>query len=334
MNQPRYAAGGLALFLVAWVWGLSQANGRSPDPDFERFNAIYEPSGVQQLADGRFLVVQDESEHPVDLFRLPGDGRVSEHSLYRGGLFSWTSRNRELAGLEDLEGVAQGRDGWVYAITSHSRKDNGKRAAAREQLLRFRVQGDEVRNVEVVRGLRKRMTRAFTELKAAGKVREVKEDDGFNIEGLAFDAARNRLLVGLRAPLGDEGQALVVVLENPYEMFDKDAEPRFAARLLGLDLDGGGIRGMAYDPHLKGYLILARRPGKSFKLWLWDGDTRNRPRRLKIDGLKNLRQAEGVTPVVRDGLPYGILIVSDDGDALRSKGGRYVLVGYDRLRGP
>ena len=37
-------------------------------PIFQPLTGIYEPSAVQQLPDGRFLVVEDEKQHPFSVF--------------------------------------------------------------------------------------------------------------------------------------------------------------------------------------------------------------------------------------------------------------------------
>ena len=94
----------------------SPACSQGPDgiPAFEKFRKferIYEPSGVQQLPDGRFAVVEDEAGHPLDVISLHADGQVSETPLFRSSLFSWSSPNRALNTLEDLEAVAVVGDG-------------------------------------------------------------------------------------------------------------------------------------------------------------------------------------------------------------------------------
>ena len=43
-------------------------------PAFRPLTGIYEPSAVQQLPDGRFLVVEDEKEHPLSLVTIDADG--------------------------------------------------------------------------------------------------------------------------------------------------------------------------------------------------------------------------------------------------------------------
>ena len=322
------------VFLSLLLFGLSiSSHGAEGIPLFEKFRKfeqIYEPSGVQQLPDGRFVVVEDEAVHPLDVFSLQPDGQVSEQPLYRSSLLSWSSPNRVLNTLEDLEAVAVDEQGRIYAITSHSRKENGKRDDKREQLVRFGLEGEQIVDFKVLRGLRKKISRQHNSLKDATKIRDVKDGDGFNIEGLSFDAAKQKLLIGLRSPLAGEN-AIIVAIENPRAVFDHDEEARISERLIELDLAGGGIRAMCYDPHLGGFLIISRKPEKSFKLWLWSGDTDESPQRLRIPDIKNLRQAEGVTPVRLDGRPAGILIVSDDGFGLKRKPGHYLFMRYEQL---
>ena len=220
--------------------------------------------------------------------------------------------------------------GRIYVVTSHSRKENGKRSDMREQLARFALDGEQVVDFKVLRDLRKKISAQHKPLKDAAKIRDVKDDGGFNIEGLSFDAAKRYLLVGLRSPLAGSN-ALIAVLENPAAVFDQGEKPRISERLIELDLDGGGIRALSYDPHLGGFLIVSRKPEKSFKLWLWSGEVDQPPQRLKVPGIKSLRRAEGVTPVRLNGRPEGILIVSDDGSGLRGKPGHYLFLRYQQL---
>ena len=320
----------LLLFGLLAITSSHDAEGIPWFEKFSKFELIYEPSGVQQLPDGRFVVVEDEAVHPLDVFSLQPDGRVFEQPVYRSTLLSWSSPNRVLNTLEDLEAVAVDERGRIYAITSHSRKENGKRDDKREQLVRFGLEGEQVIDFKVLRGLRKKISRQHGSLKDATKVRDVKDGDGFNIEGLSFDAAKQNLLVGLRSPLAGS-DAIIIVLENPRAVFEQDEKPRISDQLITLNLDGGGIRGICYDPHLGGFLIISRKLNKSFKLWLWSGDADKRPKRIKIPDIKNLRQAEGVTPVVLNGRPEGILIVSDDGMGLKRKPGHYLFLRYDQL---
>jgi len=39
-------------------------------PRFQPLTGVYEPSGIQQLADGRFIVIEDEEKHALSLLRI------------------------------------------------------------------------------------------------------------------------------------------------------------------------------------------------------------------------------------------------------------------------
>ena len=89
---------------------------------FQIFTGLYEPSAIQQLPDGRFLVVEDEKQNPFTLATIHPDGKVSSKTLDIGlqessNLF-WK--------LNDLEAVALDHAGFLYTITSHSRNAEGE----------------------------------------------------------------------------------------------------------------------------------------------------------------------------------------------------------------
>lgn len=50
-------------------------------PAFRPLTGIYEPSAIQQLADGRFLVVEDEQQHPFSLVSIDMAGEVDSTLL-------------------------------------------------------------------------------------------------------------------------------------------------------------------------------------------------------------------------------------------------------------
>ena len=292
-------------------------------PAFQALTGVYEPSAIQQLQDGRFLVVEDEKEHPLSLVRIGADGSVETQALTAGLLqiFSsfWT--------LDDLEGLAADQAGFVYGITSHSREDDGDTKKSREKLVRFRIDGDHVVEPRVVGGLKQALTAQHAVLAAAARVRDVKGRGGLNIEALDLSADQQRLLIGFRSPL-HEGRALIATLENPAEVFDTDAPPRIAATLDELDLGGHGIRGMSYVPVLGAHLLLsgpASREDASFALWRWSGSPGAKAQRMTVPGWGGLAKAEGLSPARIGGLER-IVIVSDDGDRNAGRAAGYRLL--------
>ena len=298
-------------------------------PAFRPLTGIYEPSAIQQLPDGRFLVVEDEKSHPLSLVAIGADGRVDSKAL-TAGLFQVFS---DFWKLDDLEGLALDRAGFVYGITSHSRDDDGDEKKSRERLVRFRVEGKRVVDPKVVAGLKQALTMQHSVLAAAAQVRDVKASGGLNIEGLEISPDQKRLLIGLRSPLRD-GRALIATVENPSAIFDSDEAPRIAPFLEELDLGGHGIRGMSYVPTLGAYLLIggpASREQDGFDLWRWSGEPGAPACRVTLPGLRSFEKAEGVSPAVVGGMER-IVIVSDDGDRDAGRSASYLLLDPAQLQ--
>jgi hypothetical protein len=284
---------------------------------------IYEPSAIQQLPDGRFLVVEDEKEHPLSLLTIGADGTVKTEALTAGLLQVFSSFWK----LDDLEGLAADCAGSVYGITSHSRDGDGDDKKSREKLVRFRVEGDRVVDPKVVGGLKHALTARHAVLAAASRLRDVKASGGLNIEALEVSPDQQRLLIGFRSPLRD-GRALIASVENPSAIFESDEAPQIAPLLEELDLGGHGIRSLSYVPALGAYLVIggptSREPA-SFDLWRWSGEPGAPARQVTVPGLRGFERAEGVSPAIVGGMER-IIVVSDDGNRKAGKPARYLLL--------
>ena len=304
-----------------------QASALSPSifpvqgPQFFPFEGLYEPSAISQLPDGRVLVLQDEAALPVVALAPQAGGAMAEESLRLPARIS--------VPLSDLEGAAR-KDGFIYAITSHARRTNGARQASREQLVRFEVRGDEIVTLTAVGGLKEAILEKHPGLRQAMDSRRPKQD-GFNIEGLAFDAEGRRLLVALRKPLID-GQAILLTIENPDEVFAAGATPRIGPELIRLDLGGRGIRAMEYIPELKGHLILAGNKGRSEaqQLWFWP-ETGAPPQPASIARQSRFANGEGLARV-QLGEEVRILIVSDEGNPATGLPATYLMAPLEQVR--
>jgi hypothetical protein len=297
-------------------------------PAFQPLTGIYEPSAIQQLPDGRFLMVEDEKSHPLSLVTISASGRVDSTALKPGWLQTFSAFWK----LDDLEGLALDRAGWVYAITSHSLDADGDNKEAREKLVRFRIEGDDVVKSTVVDGLKRGLTASHPVLEAAAKVEDVKQDGGLNIEALAISPDRQRLLIGFRSPLQGR-HAIIASIENPSGVFDAGEEPQISPHLELLDLDGNGIRGMSYVASLAGYLVIggpASRDKSPFGLWFWRGEPGAPARRVTAPGLKGFGKAEGICPAVIDGVER-IVIVSDDGNRKQRRSAHFLLLDPGQL---
>ena len=213
------------------------------------FKSLYEPSAVQQLPDGRILVVEDEPTRAASILTIEPDGSLREDEALDTRIIRDFRRK-----LNDLEALTRDSDGYIYAITSHSPNRNGQRRPDREHFLRFRIQGSDIQQLESYSGLIDDLKNS-SELKELIKAKTGTELDfrNTNIEGLAFDPRKNRLMLGFRDPEFNE-LALVVSIDNPKDMFEKRVPPHFVS-VAFLDIKGGGIRSMNYDPVLKSFIL-------------------------------------------------------------------------------
>lgn len=296
---------------------------------FLPLTGIYEPSAIQQLADGRFLVVEDEKQHPFSLVTISPDGSVSSTPLSQGPLQAGDAFWK----LDDLEGVALDRSGYIFAITSHSRDDDGDEKKSRDKLVRFRIEGDRVVAPMVVRGLKPALVATHPVLAPAAGIRDVKTGGGLNIEALEISPDQQRLLIGFRSPLLDN-RAIIACVENPSAIFEAGEPPRISATLETLDLGGNGIRGMSYLPSLDGYLVISGpvvREQVQFQLWFWSGHRSEPARRVSVPDLQGFEHAEGISPAVIDGRQR-ILIVSDDGSREEGRFARFLLLDPGQLQ--
>jgi len=247
--------------------------------NFSRFplsSGIYEPSGVQQLADGRILVVEDEVGQPFTLLTFGSGGVIDSSRLVPAEMFDKKGPFREFRKLDDLEGVAVDAGGRIYAVTSHSATQKGGYGKNRAKLVRFGISGDKIVDPVVVTGLESALAARFPLL------RDAVANRGINIEALSLNETQDRLLLGFREPLDGDGKALIAVLEDLDQLFSERPAPHFAPKLIHLDLNGNAIRGMSYVPRLRGYLITAgsstKGSGMENRIWFWSGEPDAAPR--------------------------------------------------------
>ena len=296
---------------------------------FMALTGIYEPSAIQQLADGRFLVVEDEKKHPFSLLSINADGSVNSTAL-KPGLFEAAD---DFWKLDDLEGLALDRAGNIYALTSHSRDADGDEKKSRDKLVRFRLAGERVIAPIVTKGLKPALVAAHPVLARAAAIKNVKDEGGLNIEALEITPDQKQLLIGFRSPLL-AGRAIIASVENPAAIFESDEPPRITAKLQTLDLGGNGIRGMSWIPALGGYLLSSgpvAREQVHFQLWFWSGQADAPARRVSAPGVQGFEHAEGVSPAVIDG-KQRIIIVSDDGSRQEKRPARYLLLDPAQLQ--
>ena len=292
-------------------------------PRFTPLTGLYEPSAIVQLADGRFLIVEDEKDHPLSLVSLERNGTVESRHV-TPGFFEFDDGFWK---LDDLEGLTLAPSGWIYAVTSQSLDGDGDAKKSREKLVRFRIKGDRVVDGRAVRGLKPALLAAHPALAAAARIRDVKSGGGLNVEALEASPDGRCLWLGLRGPVLDQ-RAILACIENPSAIFDTNETPRIAPRLETLDLGGQGVRGLSYVPSLGGYLLIAGPVGPeegSFRLWFWNSETGSPARRVRLPGVTGIEHAEGICPAVLDGRPC-LVIVSDDGNRAAGRHARFLVL--------
>ena len=277
---------------------------------FRPLNGLFEPSAIQQLADGRFVVVEDEKDHPFSLLTITGDNAVTEALVPADDAVATT-----LGGLADLEGLSADARGNIYAVTSHSRTGKGEEKRSREKLVRFRVESNRITAAQAVTSLKAALTTAHAVLAEAAAVVEVKAQQGLNIEALEMAPDGRRLYIGFRGPLC-QGRAILAALDNPDAVFAGSETPAIAPGLITLDLGGQGLRAMAWVATLGGYLMVSgpvAKEGEPFRLWFWPGVAQATARPVEVDGLPGLAHCEGIATATIGGRS-GLILVSDDGD--------------------
>ena len=286
-------------------------------PAVSRFPHIYEPSGVLSLPGGDILIIEDDGSNPIHITRI-ADPSVADF------LDPFTTLHLATP-VSDLEGITPGRDETVFLITSFSvAKKKKKRKQKRQRLIQF-----QIKDGRIIRELHfDNLLPYLTQQLRKEKHVDSKDADTLNIEGITFDKEKDHLLIGLRSPL-TKGKAIIIVLENPYDIFSGTTPPRFSVRNIVVNLDGEGIRGMTYDHILEMYLItneVKNRKGKLRPaLWAWDGNSAHKPVRVSLPKLKGVKNIEGITSV-SIGSRHFLFLVCDDGERKKGKGAHYILM--------
>ena len=293
------------------------------------FENIYEPSAVQQLPDGRLLVVEDESSRAFSLMRFAEDGTLYEDEALDVRLIPGFKRK-----LSDLEGLAKDNDGYIYAVTSHSKNKKGERRPDREHMVRFKIEGSEVHEVSYFSNLKDALLKAHDLQKIIkSRIGTEVDFDNINIEGLLYDRKQNRLMLGFREPMVNN-LSMIVVISNPKEMFERDAAPKFSDAIF-LELQGGGIRALSYDPVLDTYMIVNEIKGYEdntySQLWTWNGDAKTAPEPVALPGIINLNNVESIDSITING-ESRLMIMSDEGSEKKQRPAKYMMLDYNQLK--
>jgi pSer/pThr/pTyr-binding forkhead associated (FHA) protein len=162
---------------------------------------------------------------------------------------------------------------------------------------------------EVINDFRGLLLSKVPELKSQGEIPSAQ--GGLNVEGLAWDKLRDRLVVGLRSLVGAQAVLVPLRLKDPRGVFNADNLMVENPRVIFLQLGGQGVRDITYDAHLKSFLIISGAPEgvekAEFKLWEWDGEALSTKVREQAT-LSPKYKPEGITAAIINGRPLLFLV--------------------------
>ena len=217
---------------------------------------------VEDEAIGAVLLATDMKRQPLNLTQVKLERKKKQRAPY--------ADRPKLFPVQDFEDIASDRSSNVYFLGSHNGKD-GERRPDREFLLygEWEKKQGEIKVLGENYQLLEHAAPVLADLGCnLGLTRET-VDPALNMEGLAWH--EGQLYIGLRAPLTPDGQAIVLA---------GDAEALFGGgfaaslKAFTLDLDGGGIRALDWDPVKDTLLVIsgAHEDGAAAQPALWACD--------------------------------------------------------------
>ena len=157
----------------------------------------------------------------------------------------WVRKNNILekvkvkgAAWDDMEALATLNENQFFGMTSHSLTKKGKQKPEREQLFLFSLE-DKItvlKSWSLRENILKFLEKNYGSVLDMNEVRTASPDEGgLNVEGMTYFG--NKLYLGLRSPVTNHGQAIVLVLSQP-------AERPEVTETFTLNLGEKGIRGL------------------------------------------------------------------------------------------
>ncbi len=253
------AASGIAVYLSGTTSVSSRAEEvRGKDRAFE--GGTFEASGVASVpgADG-ILFVDDGKPGEVFWMQLDANGN-------QAGSIKPVKLRVDIQDLEDI--TTDGR--YFYVVSSQSKKGSEKYGIVR---FRFDPRTQTAEGAETLGDMKKYLVEKVGEL--AGLSDRKGKDDGLNIEGIAWDAGRERLLLGLRSPVvGENALVIALKMRDPRGPLSYENLVAAETEVIRLSLGGLGIRSIEFDGSSKRFRIIAgateTQKRTDFALWEWD----------------------------------------------------------------
>ena len=255
----------------------------------------FEASGVAHVPGSNLVLFVDDGR-PRELFAM---------ELTATGTQAGTARRVPLgADVTDMEGITF--DGRHFYVVGSQSKRTGLEG---DGLVRFTFDAatGRVGAVERIQGLKAWLAENVAELR--GTARRI-GDHVLNIEAIAWDPARRRLLLGLRAPVVD-GQALVIpiVLADSAGAFTRE-NLRVGGPTIRVALGGAGIRALEYDSAAGAFSLLTGASldyeNVDFRLLEWDGASGSGVREVAV--FDRRLKPEGITRADIAGVGVHVLV--------------------------
>jgi hypothetical protein len=276
-------------------------------------NLEYNTSGIVQIADSKFLMVENNTNDALFELELTAEG-AKTRPLER----------RTLAGLapgsiDDMEGltsVTENGQQYIFAVSSLMMKVKKKvNETPPSGLVRIVPDSYGQLKAENMTDFRSWVVQNCSEIGAAASIEP--DDGGLNVEGLAWDPKRRALLLGVRTPVVGGTPLIVPIkvkdLAGPWTTANLEAMPA-----IKLQIEKGaeeqGIRDLQYDSSRSAFWVIV---GNStslvkspFKVYLWDGSDAGTARLAKGLYFASKMKPEGVTHATLGGV--GAVVITDD----------------------
>jgi hypothetical protein len=253
---------GGALLAVAPTFSAEDAQQRPTSPaqvqPIRIGGGTFEASGVVAVPGTRgVLFVDDGRPNEVMWMEIGQDGRAGRAVPVALGIT-----------VVDMEGITT--DGTYFYVVGSQSKPEGVNGLG---LVRFRFD-PATRRVSDATGMSRLKEYLANHVAELASARTRTGEQVLNIEGLAWDAERSRLLLGFRAPVPN-GQALVVPLKMRNPQAAVAADNLVVDGLIRLNLGGAGIRGFEQVVGDRTFRIIAaaETARAGFQLLRWDGRT-------------------------------------------------------------
>ncbi|MFW0794966.1 DUF3616 domain-containing protein [Gordonia sp. CPCC 205515] len=280
----------------------------------ENHGTPYNASGVVPIGPRRFVFIDNRDPDAVFELSVTSDGRQDGPIVRRALTGVAPDALRDPEGLARID-TADGKFDLIVSSSFCARSGRKAHHTPSDGLVRIRYRPDGDLSAEAMPGFREWLLNAFPGLAPAARI--VPDDDGLNVEGLAWDPVRQLLLFGLRSPVrAGRIPVLAVHLDvgAPWTTAACRAQSEVTVKT-GHSHVPLGIRDMSYDPHRERFLLLLGRStgGKKtrFHLAEWNG-TDDTAVELDIRFTHRSMKPEGIT-AFSDGPAQRILIVDDAG---------------------